>query len=136
MFDDFDVGIDGQHFLAGGIDLIAADILGEVDHLALEVGEIDDVEIDQADFADAGGGQIEPERRAQAAGADQQHLRGLELLLAFDADLGDDEVARVAEDLVLRERDGRRRGHLAPPAMEGTSESVSASAAGVASLPR
>ena len=54
--------------------------------------------------ADARGGQVQAERRAQAAGADQQHLGGLQLLLPFDADLGDDQVAAVAQDLVVRER--------------------------------
>jgi hypothetical protein len=39
-----------------------------VDHLALQVGEIHHVEIDHADAADAGGGQVQAERRAQAAG--------------------------------------------------------------------
>ncbi len=74
-----------------------------VDDLALQVGFVDDVEVDQADGADAGGGEIERERRAEAAGADAEDLRGLELLLAFHADLGQDEVAGVAGDLLVGE---------------------------------
>ena len=128
-------GIDVLHLLRGGIDLLAADVLGEVDHLALQVGEIDDVEIHQADVADAGRGEIEAERCAEAAGADQQDFGGLQLELAFHADFGDDQVARVTENFVFRKRQSRCSGST-PPAMDGTSESVSASAAGVASLPR
>ena len=85
-----------MQLLGGGIDLVAAHVLGEVNHLALQIGEIDDVEIHQADAADAGGGQIEAERRAEPAGADQQHLGGLEFQLAFHPHLGHDQVARVA----------------------------------------
>ena len=135
VLDDLHVRIDVQHVLAGGVELLAADVLGAVNDLALQVGEIDDVEIDQADFADAGGGQVQAERRAQSARADQQHVGGLELQLAFHADFGHDQVARVAEDFVLRERDpGGARSHRTPPAMQGTIDSVSPSATGVASF--
>ena len=128
------LGLSAVHLLGGGIDLVAAHVLGEVNHLALQVGEIDHVEIHQADAADAGGGQIQAERRAEPAGAHQQHLGGLQLQLAFHPHLGDDQVARVAEDFVFRKR--QSVPPVMPPAMEGTRESVSASAAGVASLPR
>ena len=77
---------------------------------------VDDVEVDQAERADAGGGEIERERRAEAAGADAEDLRGLQLLLAFHADFGQDEVARVAGDLFvgeLGERRFRRASRLA-----------------------
>ena len=39
-----------------------------------------------AQVTDAGGGQIETRRRAQAAGANHQHARRAQLLLPFDAD--------------------------------------------------
>ena len=64
---------------------------------------VDDVEVDEAERADAGGGEVERERRAEAAGADAEDLGGLELLLAFHADFGQDEVARVARDLFVGE---------------------------------
>ena len=74
-----------------------------MDDLALQVGCVDDVEVDEAEGADSGGGEIEGERGAEAAGADAEDLRGFELLLAFHADLGQDEVAGVAGDLFVGE---------------------------------
>ena len=73
---------------------------GGVDHLALQVREVDLVVVDDAERADAGRGEVERGRRAEAAGAEQQHLRVEQLLLALDADLGDQQVARVAVALL------------------------------------
>ena len=94
-----------------------------MDHLALQVGEIDHVEIHQADAADAGRREIQAERRAQAAGADQQHFGGLQLQLAFHADFGHDQVPAVAQDLVFRKLGGcrlGRRSHATRRRCEGT----------------
>ena len=82
----------------GGLRL--ADPLGVVDHLALQVGGVDDVVVDEAERADPGGGEVERGRRAEAAGADQQHLRVQHLQLALDPDLGKQGVARVAVALL------------------------------------
>ena len=90
----------------GGIDLERADVFGAVDDLPLEVGLVDNVEVDQAELADAGGGEVEPEGRAEAAGADKEDARGLEFFLAFHADFREDEVPAVAGDFVL----GKLRG--------------------------
>ena len=100
VLDDLDVGVERVDRLLGGVDLGDADALGGVDHLALEVGEVDDVVVDDAERADAGGGEVERGRRAEAAGAEQQHLRVEQLLLALGADLGDQQVARVAVALL------------------------------------
>ncbi len=77
-----------------------------MDDLALEIVEADAVAIDDADLADAGRRQIENERRAEAAGADHQHARRLQLLLALAADLLQHQLALVAFDLVRGEHDG------------------------------
>ena len=45
----------------------------------------------------------EGSRGSEAAGADDQDLRGAELLLALDADLLQDDVAGIALELVRRE---------------------------------
>ena len=74
-----------------------------VKDLALQIGKINNIEIDNAERADAGGGQVQRQRRAQPAGADAQHSRLLQLELPLHADLGHDEVARVAQDLVVVE---------------------------------
>ena len=82
-----------------------------MDDLALQVGDVDDVVVDDAERADAGGGEVERGRRAQAAGAEQQDLGVEQLPLALDADLGQQEVARVALALLggERARDSRPR---------------------------
>ena len=83
-----------------------------MDDLALQVGEIDRVVVDHAQSADAGGGEILQERRAEPAGADHQHARGDQPRLADAADLGQHDVARVAADLRLGEVGQRRHGPL------------------------
>ena len=49
---------------------------------------------------------IENERRAEPAGADHQHARGLQLLLALAADLLQHQLALVALDFVMGEHGG------------------------------
>src|SRR4029077_6667080 len=61
----------------------------------------DDVEVDEAEGAHAGGGEVEGQGGAEAAGSDAEDPGGLELLLAFHADLGKEEVARVAGNLFV-----------------------------------
>ncbi len=80
----------------GAVDLRSADRVGFVDHLPLQVGQRDHVVVDDAERADAGGRQILQHRRAEPAGADDQHARALQLLLARPADLGQHDVARIA----------------------------------------
>ena len=53
--------------LAGALDLALPDPVGRVDDLALEVGQVDDVEVDDADGPDAGGREVEGGRAAEAA---------------------------------------------------------------------
>ena len=53
--------------------------------------------------ADAGRRQIQRERRAEAAGADDQHARGLQLRLADAADVLQQDVPGVAADFVFGE---------------------------------
>ena len=84
----FDVRVERLDRLLGGVDLRHADAVGRVDDLALEVGEVDDVVVDDAERADAGRREVERGRRAEAAGAEQQHLGVEQLLLALQADLG------------------------------------------------
>ena len=99
------------------------DVLRAVNDLPLQVGEIDDIEIHEADSANSGRSQIKTERRAESARADQQNARLLQLQLTFHAHFGHDEVAAVTEDFVLRKTYFFR--HVNPPAMLGTMESVS-----------
>ena len=75
-----------------------------MDDLALEVRLVDDVGVDDAERADARGREVERRRRAEAAGADQQDARVEQLQLALLADLGDQQVPRVAAALLGLER--------------------------------
>ena len=93
---DLDVGVQRGDRLLGRVDLGDADPLAGVDHLALEVGQVDDVVVDDPERADAGRGQVQRRRRAQAAGAQQQDLGVEQLLLTLDPDLGQQQMARVA----------------------------------------
>ena len=68
--------------------------------LALQVAQVDDVVVDDADRADAGRREVEGRRRAEPAGADQQHLGVEQLRLPLLADLGQQEVAAVAVELL------------------------------------
>ena len=109
--DDVDVGVEQRERLLGGVDLAVADAVDVVEDLALQVGVVDDVHVDDADRADAGRGEVEGGRRTEAAGAEQQHLRVEQLLLALLADLGEQEVALVAVALL-----GGQRGRDLPVA--------------------
>ena len=77
-----------------------------MDDLALEIRVVDDVGVDDAERADAGRREVERRRRAEPAGTDQEHPRVEQLLLPLLADLGDEDVARVARSL----RGGETRG--------------------------
>ena len=100
---DLDVRVQRGDRLRGGLDLRRADPVGRVDHLALQVGEVDIVVVDDAERADAGGREVERGRRAEPARAEQQHLRVEQLRLPRRADLGQQQVAAVALLLLDRE---------------------------------
>ena len=73
-----------------------------MDDLALEVRDVDHVVVDDAERADAGRREVQRGRRAEPAGAEQEHLGVEQLLLALLADLGQEEVAAVALALLGR----------------------------------
>ncbi len=61
--------------------------------LALQVGQVDAVVIDDAERADPGRREIEEERRAEPAGTDDEDARGEQLGLPLLADLVENEMA-------------------------------------------
>src|SRR3546814_14667751 len=73
------------------------------DLLTLQVGEVHGVVVDDTEGADAGCSQIEQQRRAEAAGADQQQPGVQKLFLTFLADPGKYQVTRVAVGLSVTE---------------------------------
>ena len=110
---DLDVGVHRRDRLLTRLDLGLADILRLVDDLALQVREVDDIEVDEADRADAGRCEVHRSRCTEAARADHEHLAAEQFLLPLAADLVEDDVARIAFNLFIRQR-----AHLAPPPMK------------------
>ena len=86
------------------VDLALADAVHVVEDLALQVRRVDDVHVDDAERADARGGEVERGGRAEAAGAEEQHAALEQLLLAGLTDLGEQDVAAVAVALLGGER--------------------------------
>src|SRR5262249_44287408 len=82
-----------------------AHIRRAVQHLPLEIAEIDDIEIDQADAADACRREVQAQRRAEAAGADEENAGRLEAFLPFQGDLGHDEMPAVTSDFLRGQGD-------------------------------
>ena len=97
------LGVDLGHGLLGAQDLGHADARGRVDDLALQVGELDHVVVDDAQGADPGGRQVHQKGRAESAGADHQDLGGEQLRLALFTDLVEDDVPGVAKQLLVVE---------------------------------
>ena len=80
-----------------------------MDHLALQVRERDHVIVDDAERADARGGEIKQDRRAEAAGADHQHAGAAERGLARAAHLAQHDVASIALEFVGAQHGGTIR---------------------------
>ncbi len=72
---DADLGVDRRDRLARALDLGHADAVAGMGDLALQVGQVDAVVIDDAERADPGRREVEEERRAEPAGADDEDPR-------------------------------------------------------------
>jgi hypothetical protein len=72
-----------------------------VDDLALKVGEIDHIVIDQSNVPNPRGCQVEGNGRSEASGADDQHRGSFELALPIQPYVWDEQVARVAQDFFM-----------------------------------
>ena len=78
-----------------------------MDDLALQVGEVDGVEIRQVQFADASGGQVHRHRGAQATEADDQRTAVFQAQLAVDVDMLQQNLSAIAQQLLIGQH-GRR----------------------------
>ena len=85
----------------GGLRLGPADVGVRVENLPLQVGEIHGVEIHDAELADARGGEIHGDGRAEPARADAQDAGGVDLLLPGQPDFRQDQMPRVAADFFV-----------------------------------
>src|SRR5216110_1756437 len=87
--------------------LRAPHVRRSMQQLALQVAEVNDVEVDDADTSHTGGGEVHRSRRSETTRADAEDTSGFQLLLSVDADLRHDEMPRVPFDLVGVQLSGR-----------------------------
>ena len=85
----------------GGLNFGPPDVARGKCDLPLEIGVIDDVEINDPEPPYACRGQIKPQRRAQPARADHEHLGFGQLELPVHAHFGHDQMAAVALNFLL-----------------------------------
>ena len=72
-----------------------------VENLPLQIGIIHRVEIHDAELADAGGGEIHGDGRAEAARADAQDAGAFDFLLAGQTDFRQNQMPRIPADFVI-----------------------------------
>ena len=87
---DVDLGVERRRFSAA-LSALGRPMSAVVQDLALQVGELDHVVVDDAEAADAGGGEVVEDRRAEPAGADHQHGAVAQGVLPPLPDLREDE---------------------------------------------
>ena len=104
--DDFNFGVDGVEGRTCRFDFPRADRVGAIEDLPLQVGEIDLVGVSQRQPADARCREIEGRRAAEAAGADDQRGCRAQSFLPLDADLGEQDMPAVAEELLVVQLEG------------------------------
>ena len=73
MFDDLDVRVDLGEALAGACEFWGVGSISIVKNLAVEIGEIDLIGVDEANRADSGRREVEDRRGAQSARADTKN---------------------------------------------------------------
>jgi hypothetical protein len=110
--------IEGRQRGLRRLDLWRAYAVGAVEDLPLQVGEVDLVRIGEGELADAAGGEIERRGTAEAAGADDEGMRIAQPLLALDPDFREQDVAAVAEELLvvqIAKPGGKTAGGISSP---------------------
>jgi hypothetical protein len=91
--------IDRGNALTRGVDLRPADVGGGEQDLALQIGQVDAIGIDERERADAGCTKELRDGIAEAADAYDECMRCREPLLRVDTELGEQDVPTVAEQL-------------------------------------
>ena len=90
-------GVETRQRVAAGRNLRPAYRVGDMQHLPLQVGQVDRIAIGQRQRAYTRCGEIHRRRRSKPASTNDQRTRIEQLLLAFDANLGEQDVARIAQ---------------------------------------
>ena len=94
-------GVEGAQPLGGGVDLRAPHVGRAVQVLAVQVAELDDVVVDDAETPPGAGrepraDELGQQHAAEPARADDEHARVGERVLRGGAEAGQSELARVA----------------------------------------
>ena len=93
--DDVDVRVDGLDLGGCAFHLGTPHILRKVAYLPLEVGDVDDVEINNADGADTRCGQIERDGGTEPTRPHNEDFCRVDFLLSLDADIGKEYMAAI-----------------------------------------
>lgn len=107
MRHQLNLGVDRAEALERRVDLAHADTVGVMNDLALQIGQVDRVEIRQMQLTDTGRRQIQRDRRTEAAEADDQHAAVFELQLPIDVDVLQQNLPAVAQQFLIIQH-GRR----------------------------
>lgn len=78
-------------------------------HLTLQVGQINRVEIRQMQFTDTCRRQVQRHGRPQAAKTDNQHPAVFKPQLTVNIDLSQEDLPAVAQQLLITQHDSRPR---------------------------
>jgi hypothetical protein len=99
VLDNRDIRIQSRNetFRRGGFS--RSDIIRTENNLSLKIGKRHMIVVDDADGANAGGGEILDDRRAETARADYRDPRCEKLLLALAAHFAQEDMAGVAFEL-------------------------------------
>ena len=92
----FHIRVDGLDFLLRALYLQHAHILGEMDDLTLEIGEVHHVGVHDADASDASSSEIERDGRPQSAGPHHKNAGIHDFLLTLHADISQQDVSGIA----------------------------------------
>jgi hypothetical protein len=93
-------GVKPKEAVGGGFEFGASLVLGAEEDLALQVREFDPVGVNEAKGADAGGGKVEGDGGAEAAGADAEDPSCFDFFLGLLAKLRNCQVPSIAESLI------------------------------------
>ena len=102
--DDLDVGVERPDRRGCRVHLGAAHGGTRMDDLALQVGHVDVVVVNEADRTHPGGRQVQGCRRPEPTGADEQDPGGPDALLADHPHLRHERVAVIALQLIVAQR--------------------------------
>src|SRR5205823_4010395 len=121
---ELDVRIQIVQMLNGSFELRSSNVLCIVKNLAMQITFVDAIEIDETDVTDTRRGDVNRGGTSGSAGADDEHRSFSEPALAFFAEFGQSDLARVAGEHATGvnarrspESSCRRRGPCSAPSL-------------------